>query len=209
MENRGFTLTELMISTAILVIICALGMVAVQAASTSSATAKSKAEVQDNVRDAMEGMVAELQLASKRTDVSLTPPLRALVVTANPVAGSPVQVTFQTPEGGSGRNWSQPITFRYINEDANGDGRLNSGEDTDGDRVLSRRILRIQDLNGNGSTNDAGETRPVGGANDMSTVTFALNGNVLTITLTSQKLIGLRRTNPARVTISSDVYLEN
>ncbi|MBX7258321.1 MAG: type II secretion system GspH family protein [Candidatus Hydrogenedentes bacterium] len=209
MEKRGFTLVELVISIAILATICALGMVALQSASTSSATAKSKAEAQDNVRDALAAMQQELQIASKRTDTSLIPPLNALAVTPNPVLGSPVQVTFQVPADTTGNNWSRPITFRYINEDANGDGRLTAGEDTDSDGVLSRRIVRIQDLNGNGSTNDAGETTEVGGANDLSNVTFAFDGNVLTVTLTSTKLIGLRRTNPATVTVTTDIYLEN
>lgn len=209
MGNRGFTLVELVISIAILATVCALGMLALQSATTSSATAKSKAEAQDNVRDALAAMQQELAMASKRTDLSLSPQLNALTVTPNPVTGSPIEVTFQVPTSGTGANWSRPITFRYINEDTNGDGRLTSGEDTDGDGALSRRIVRLQDLNGNGTSADPGETQVVGGANDLSNAAFAFDGNVLTVTLTSTKLIGLRRTNPVTVTVSTDIYLEN
>ena len=89
MDSRGFTLVELVISMAILAIISVLGIVALQSSTTSMATAESKADVQDNVRDALAAMTRELQMASKTSDDSLTPPLDAVAINANPAAGSP------------------------------------------------------------------------------------------------------------------------
>ena len=209
MTTRGFTLVELVISMAILTIISVLGVVALQTSTTSVATASSKADVQDSVRDALAGMCRELQMASKSADDSLTPPLGAVAVNQNPAAGSPTELVFQTPTNGSGRNWSRTIRYRFVNEDANENGRLDGGEDLDNDGVLSRRILRIQDRNGDGDTIDDGERVPVGGANDLSNVQFVRVGDIVTITVTAEKFMSGRRTDPVRVTVSSDVYLQN
>ena len=209
MESRGFTLVELVISMAILAIISVLGIVALQSSTTSMATAESKADVQDNVRDALAAMTRELQMASKSSDDSLTPPLDAVAINADPVAGSPAELVFQVPVTGSGRDWTTPIRYRYMNEDANGNGWLDSAEDLDSDGVLTRRILRVQDLNGDGDAADNGESMPVGGANDLSDVQFVRTGDVITITLTADKFMRGRRSDPVRVTVSSDVYLQN
>lgn len=209
MTARGFTLVELVISMAILTVITVLGAVALQTSTSSVATAESKADVQDSIRDALAAMSKELQLASKGADDSLTPPLGAVTVNLNPAAGSPTELVFQTPTNGSGRSWSRTVRYRYINEDANGNGRLDSGEDLDGDGVLSQRILRIQDRNGDGDTLDAGEQVPVGGANNLSNVQFTRIGDVIRITLAAEKFLTGRRSDPVRVTVSSDVYLQN
>lgn len=209
MSTRGFTLVELVISMAILTIISVLGVVALQTSTSSVATAESKADVQDNIRDVLAAMSRELQMASKISDDSLTPPLDAVTVNQNPAPGSPTELVFQTPTNGSGRNWTRPIRFRFVNEDANENGRLDEGEDLDDDGVLSRRVLRIQDRNGDGDTIDVGERAPVGGANDLSDVQFVRVGDVVTITLTAQKLMKGRLTDPVRVSVTTDVYLQN
>ncbi len=209
MGAKGFTLVELVISMAILTIISVLGVVALRTSTTSVATAESKADVQDNIRDALASMARELQMAAKIADDSLTPPLVEVAVNANPAVGSPTELVFQTPLNGSGRSWSQVIRYRHVNEDANENGRLDEGEDLDGDGVLSRRILRIQDRNGDGDTTDDGERIPVGGANDLSNVQFARVGDIVTITLTAEKFLSGRRSDPVRLTVSSDVYLQN
>ena len=209
MRTQGFTLVELMISVAILVVVTGLGLVALQSSTTSIAVAKAKGDVQRSVRDIMTGLTRELQLASKRSDDSLSPPLLPLAVNTSPATGSPVEVVFQVPADGSGRNWSNPIRFRYLNEDANGNGRLDNGEDLDSDGVLARRIVRIEDRNGDGDTADAGEVTPVGAVNDLSNVQFTLNGDVLYITVAASKLVGVRRTNPVRARATSSIYLLN
>jgi prepilin-type N-terminal cleavage/methylation domain-containing protein len=209
MRTQGFTLVELMISMAILVVVTGLGLVALQSSTTSIAVAKAKGDVQRSVREIMTALTRELQLASKRSDDSLTPPLLPLAVNATPASGSPVEVEFQVPVDGSGRNWSNRIRFRYVNEDANGNGRMDGEEDLDSDGVLARRIVRIQDRNGDGDTADTGEVTPVGAVNDLSNVQFTLNGDVLDITVTATKLVGVRRTNPVTARATGSIYLLN
>src|SRR5690606_10240154 len=103
---------------------------------------------------------------------SLDPPLFPIEIKQNPVPSSPVELIFQVPAGNSGRKWSPRIRYRFINEDVNGNSWLDAGEDLDGDQQLSRRIVRIQDTNGDGDTTDPGETRPLGTANALSNVQF-------------------------------------
>lgn len=200
---------ELMIALGIIAIISMLGMTALESSTLAMSSSQSKEEVQSNIRDAISAMTRELQLASKATDDSLSPPLEQVTINLNPAPNSPVEIVFQTPTDGTGFRWSQPIRFRYVNEDSNGNGRLDNGEDADGDGALTRRIVRIQDRNGNGTTTDPGEETPVAGANDLTNAQFARNGDVVTITLTSQKFLGMRRSNPVSATVSHDVYLQN
>jgi len=208
MRRNGFTLVELIISFALIVIIGALAMAALQSANVSMDVAAVKSEVQGDVRDVMRLMQEELQLAAKEGDSSLSPPLEPLEIIEDPVEGSPVEIAFQVPLDDSGLNWSTRIRFRYINEDENGNARLDVGEDLDGDGVLARRILRLEDRNGDG-TIDEGEQRIVGAASTLGDVQFTLDGDVLTISLTAGKLMRGRRVDPVSVSATGKVYLLN
>src|SRR5690606_433940 len=80
------------------------------------------------------------------------------------------QITFQTPEAQEGDvlyGYSTPITVSLENEDANGNGRLDNGEDSNGDRALTRRLVRTQD----------GVTVAVASANTIDDVEFTLLQN--------------------------------
>lgn len=209
MNKHGFTLMELMMVVAILAIIAILGMSALQTSSSALVTASAKSAVQDNLRDALASMKREVQLASKTPDDSLLPPLNAVTVNANPAPRCPTELVFQTPTDDTGLRWSNPIRLRFYTEDTNGNGRLDSGEDIDGDGTLSRRILRIQDRNNDGDTTDPGEQTIVAGANNLSNVQFVINNNRVTVTLTSQKFQGMDTTHPITATVSTDIYLQN
>ncbi|MCC6155552.1 MAG: prepilin-type N-terminal cleavage/methylation domain-containing protein [Candidatus Hydrogenedentes bacterium] len=209
MNKDGFTLMELMMVVAILAIVSVLGISALQTSSSAMITASAKSAVQDNLRDSLAAMKRELQLASKTPDDSLLPPLNAVTVNANPAAKCPTEIVFQTPVDGTGLRWSNAIRFRYYTEDTNGNGLLDSNEDADGDGTLSRRILRLEDANGDGDTSDSGEQSTVAGANNLSNVVFALNNNTVTVTLTSQKFQGDDKTHPITATVSTDIYLQN
>lgn len=209
MNKHGFTLMELMVVIAVLAIVGVLGITAVHTSSSALDTASAKSVVQDNLRDTLARMKAELQLAAKRPDPSLLPPLQAVAVNANPAPKCPTEIVFQTPEDDTALRWTNPIRFRFYNEDTNGNGLLDSGEDTDGDRSLSRRILRLEDKNGDGDTNDAGERTVVAGANNLSNVQFAINNNVVTVTLVSRQFQGMDKTHPIEATVSTDIYLQN
>lgn len=208
-NQAGFTLLEVVVAAGILVILGWVTFIALTSSVTSAEVASSKSLVIQDVRDLITSMSQELATASKRTDDSLNPRLDAIAVVPNPAAGSPVEVVFQVPTDMSGRNWSRPIRYRFLNEDANGNNLLDSGEDVDGDRVLTRRIVRIQDLDGDGSTTGAGETRILGSANNIGDIQFAIAGDILTITVTATDLVGKSRVNPVRTTVSTNVHLLN
>ena len=209
MQRRGFTLLELMISMGILTIVGALGIVAIMASTTAANVARAKTGVQQNVRDVMNALVAEIQLTAKEADDSLDPPLEPLQIVENPVPTSPIEVVFQVPVDDTGENWTEPIHFRYINEDVNENALLDGDEDADGDGALTRRILRIEDTNGDGDTDDSGESEIVAAANDLSDVQFELDENRLTITLTASRMIGLQRRELVTVSQTNEVYFLN
>ncbi|MBN2310853.1 MAG: prepilin-type N-terminal cleavage/methylation domain-containing protein [Candidatus Hydrogenedentes bacterium] len=209
MRNQGFTLLELMISLSILAVIGALGLVALNSSTSAMAVSQAKGDVQRGVRDVVLAMSRELQLASNNGDASLSPPLVPVAIVDNPATGSPVEVVFQVPADGTGRVWSRAIRFRFENEDTNGNARLDSGEDLNGDGLLQRRVMRLQDRNGDGDFSDGGEQSPVGGFNNLSNVQFNLAGDLLTVTVTATRLVGTRRTAPVTATSSNRIYLVN
>jgi len=209
MNRAGFTLLELIIVAALLAIVSVLGFVATASSSESATVAKALADVQSEVRDLMTVLTQELQLAAKRADQSVVPPVEPLQVVANPALQSPVEIVFQVPTNTTGSTWSTPIRFRYITEDVNNNAVLDPGEDVDGDGLLTRRLVRLQDLNGDGLFDSAGEQQTLGGANNIAAFTVVVNGDTVDLTLTASKRIGARRTNPATATLTQRVFLLN
>ena len=198
----GFTLLELTVSMALLVIISILTFVVTNSTTEAVSVSETKEIVQAAVRDAMAVMTAELQLASKTSNAALTPPLDALEVSDEDYG----ELTFQVPLDASATQWSAPITYHFVNEDDHeGDGahngRLDDGEDLDEDGALTRRIVRIQD----------GVETPLGAVNDLSAVTFLLNttSDVLTITLTASRPLLERDSEQVWAQATSSVYLLN
>ncbi|NIA12848.1 MAG: prepilin-type N-terminal cleavage/methylation domain-containing protein [Nitrospiraceae bacterium] len=201
-NHRGFTLLELTISMAILTVVSLLTFLVTNSSTKAAAIAEGKEGVHAAVRDAMNTLASELQLAAKTTNNALTPPLAAVQVNGT----DPGEVTFQIPDDSFGLRWSTPITYRFVNEDAGeglgaGNARLDEGEDLDGDGALTRHIVRVQD----------GEERVLGLTNDLSDVQFSLspNSDVLTITLSASKVVNTRRQDLVRATATSRVYLLN
>jgi len=196
----GFTLVELTVSMTILTVVSALMFVVLQSSTSAIGLAEAKETAQASLRDTLGAMTRELQLASKTTNPALVPPLQGLQVV------NPQEIVFQVPVNSFGTVWSTPITYRFINEDGGthegaNNGRLDDGEDADGDGALTRRVVRIQD----------GQERPLAPSNDMSAVQFALNAtnDVLTITLSASKPTSDRRHDLACATATSQVYLQN
>ncbi|MGI6460372.1 MAG: PulJ/GspJ family protein [Candidatus Hydrogenedentales bacterium] len=211
MKDAGFTLVELMIAMSLLALIGIMSFVAIETAANSAALALAKDRVQSSVRDTMTALISEAELAAKQGDNSLIPPLAGIEIIQNPVPGSPVELCFQVPLDGTRQRWSTPIRFRYMNEDLNGNALLDAGEDKDGDGALTRRIVRIQDINRDGDTSDPGEIQPVGGCNDLSSVEFTLNHDhtILTITLGATARVEGRKPTLVSETVSARVYVCN
>ena len=212
MRNQGFTLVELMVSTAILSLVAAIGFYAVQAAANSVAIANAKSEVQRDLRDVLSAMEREVQLASKTPDDSFDPPLEAVAVSngeSQGEEGAPIEVRFQLPIDGSGRHWTDVIRYRLFNEDVNGNGRLDDGEDMDEDGVLSRRVLRLEDRNDDGDIADAEDQVILAGANTITNAQFTLNGDVLTVVLTGSKNVNGNTEQTVTMTKQTNIYLLN
>jgi len=195
MGKTGFTLVELVIAMGIMLVVMAMGFVAVQASNRSAMTAQARATVQQNVRDVMAEMARELELAAT---VTTPPDVYALSVSSNPA-----EVVFQVPADLTGNNWSTPITYRFVNEDQNANGKLDDFEDDeDEDGVLTRRVIRLQDW----------AQRPLGAANDLENVDFTLDatGRMLKVTLSASKGVGMGNDyDAARTALSSQIRLLN
>lgn len=193
----GFSLLELTISVAILTVVSLLSFVVVRASASSSAVATAKEQAQRCVRGVLDEISREASMASKTTNAALTPKLTALSVTGGN------QITFQIPTDSSGLLYSTPITYSFENEDTVvTNARLDTGEDKNNDGLLTRRVVRTQDA----------KTSIVGGANDVASITFALNppaNDTLTITVTSTKAVNDRRHDRITATASTSVHLVN
>lgn len=207
--NAGLTLLELIIVVALMSIFGLLAFVAVTSATEATVLADAKTQTQSDLRQVVMQISDELQLASKTPNNALTPPLQAVRINRDMDANSPVEIVFQVPLDGSGTNWSRPVRFRHFTEDLNNNALLDPGEDVDGDGVLSRRVLRLEDLNGDGTFDGPGETVQVGSANNIAELDFAIDGDRVTITATATKLVGNRQTAPVTSTVTATVYLLN
>jgi type II secretion system protein J len=209
MAKRGFTLLELMIVISILTFIGVFFYIALQSSTVSMATAAAKADVMDELRNTMLVVKRQLQMAAKQDDDSLDPILEGVEIVENPVEGSPVEIGFQIPLDDTGLTWSERIRFRFVNEDLNGNDYLDSGEDLNGDGMLTQQIVRIQDLNGDGHIDPDDEIFPIGASNNITDVQFTRNAEVVTIRLTARKRTTTRDATPVTATLVGRVYLMN
>ncbi|HIB53288.1 MAG TPA: prepilin-type N-terminal cleavage/methylation domain-containing protein [Nitrospirales bacterium] len=212
-RTHGFTLIELSVSMGLLAVIAVLAFTALGGAARTVSTSNAWSDSITNVHQILMTMTSELEMASTDENPVLNVVAIAVTLDGEPVAaGIPGnEVTFQIPVDAQGTVWSQPILFRYITEDDNGNGLLDSGEDDDGDDVLSRRIIRVD-------TSD-GSTTVIGSANNVSNVTFQLDaaGDALTIALQANTAIANTRriedgdvqTNLASSTATRRIYLSN
>jgi prepilin-type N-terminal cleavage/methylation domain-containing protein len=203
LRRGGFTLLELSIAIGILGIVAILLFAAMASSASAVSTSEARRRAHTSVRDVVAVMESELELAGKNDDPAVGLTGLRVVGTSNP------SLVFQVPLDQSGDNWSAPITYRYVNEDLDGDGVLDPGEDEDGDGALTRRIQRVQDMNGDGDTDDPGETRPLGGSNDVSNVIFALNNDQVTVTVTASAAFGKGMQDLTQATITKVIYLLN
>lgn len=209
MNNHGHTLIEIMVSTAILTIVSLLGFVVLQSSTSSAQLANAKVDVQNNLRDTMAVLTAELREGVTQTTTEKTGAPEDLFPVA--VSDEGRAITFQVPEPIGGEelfDYSTPITFSIQNEDVNGNGRLDPDEDTNDDGALTRRIVRSKD----------GVTTPVAGASTIDFVNFTLLANQVTgvadlttvqITLRGSKRYGAGEGKPVLAEMMSNIRLVN
>lgn len=209
MNTHGHSLLEVMVSTAILTVVSLLGFIVLQSSTSSAQLSSAKVDVQNDLRDTMAVLAGTLRegVTQATTEATGAPPDLAPVS----VSEDGDAITIQVPEPAPGEamfEYSTPITFWLENEDANGNGRLDPGEDTNEDGVLTRRIVRTQD----------GENRPVASARNIDEVTFELlehqaaGNNTLTtvrILLRGSKRYGPGDGKPVRAEMTSNIRLVN
>ncbi len=207
MRHAGFTLVELMIASSVFTLLSVAIYATVSATVEATGTATAESEIHQSLRDVMREMTAELQLAAAENDPTLADPLFGLQVID--VGGVPSSITFQTPTDNTGVNWTETITYSFLNEDDDGDARLDAGEDDNGDGALTRRIMRTEDLNDDGDTNDPSEVRQLASANDISGIQFVFDGAAVQVTLTASKQPNHNRNQAITATLTGNVFLMN
>jgi prepilin-type N-terminal cleavage/methylation domain-containing protein len=206
LRKGGFTLVETMIATGLLSVLSLLMFTAVQASIDSSRVANAETRVQSNIRETLPDMIREIELAARATTAAGVNGLAGITVFRDGVEMdwgiSGDLVVFQTPLDNGGVNWSQPIQYRFVNEDVNSNSYLDDGEDAidaddptndgNGDGLLTRCIVREQDIDANGDFEGVGERRIIGAANELDDVVFTMNltGDILTVTLRSRQVMG-------------------
>jgi prepilin-type N-terminal cleavage/methylation domain-containing protein len=165
MKKNGYSMVEVMVATSILGVVSLLGFVVLKSSTEASQLTTAKVDVQNNLRDTMAVLTAELREGVSAETTLLTGAPEDLV--AVEVESEGQQITFQVPEPVEGEelfDYSTPITFMLQNEDQNDNGRLDADEDTNGDGVLTRRVIRLQD----------GQALGVASANAIDSVAFTL-----------------------------------
>jgi len=217
-KQDGFTLPELLISMSILSIISLLGYVVLVTSTQSANLTTAQSQLQASLRDTMQALSAEVRMAySQQTVASQNPgevTLPSLVGTPPIAVGSGGKsITFRVPTAtltSAVPTPSQPITIQLRNEDLGGaaaNGKLDPGEDTNGDGMLNRRLERTQN----------GVTVPLGAINDLADVEFELlksedtgnnNLTILRVRLVASKHWGLKR-QLVNAVLESRLHLEN
>ena len=117
-SNNGYSLLELVVSTAIFVTVSTISIIAIGSTAKLTTMMEADSEVQANLRTAMDEMALELRMAYTEVfvDANLAPEgVEPLKVIADGTA-----ITFQVPEFDSATGVvaaSTPITYRFDNED--------------------------------------------------------------------------------------------
>ncbi len=222
MKDDGFTLIELIVSMAILAILSLMLIVPIRMSMTASSITLSKDRSLSGVRDVLRVIRRELEMGSAGGPSAPIGVVEAKVRQDGKTvaAGEPGnEITFQIPlsmDPEDATGWSLPITYRLLNEDVNGNGLLDSEEDVDGDGALTRRVLRLQDIDGDDETIDF---QVLGGTNSVASLTFSLNADkdIVTVVIASTAAIGGtiyeedgdRKTLQTGAQITTQIYLLN
>jgi len=211
-SNRGFTLLEVMIASAIFTVVGMLSFLVLSSSNESVVLTSAKSEVQANLRDTMNALTTEVRSAYTAR-LAGTP---GADVNAEPLEVLDDGTTLQYRIPDPSRVWgshtvpgvSSQIRIEFENEDANGNGILDPGEDTNEDGVLTRRLVRIQD----------GVRTVLGASNEIESVQYTLlphpspNNNWMTrlrIDLTASKVYGAKQDKRVWAELSATVNLAN
>ena len=206
MNKSGFTLLELTISTALIIVVFALGLIAVKSSSASVSLNRGKAQLQEEARRLMIVLGQELEQAVKPAPAGMSLPygVKALTILNN---GEGVRI--QLPNNEAFTSFGTAIEYHFETEDSPvagsnppvGNAWLDPGEDANNDGILNRHIVRVQN----------GQSRILGAANSIAHANFELidAGNVLRISLILTAPMGDTRSALVRHELQRDIYLMN
>ncbi|HOQ32515.1 MAG TPA: prepilin-type N-terminal cleavage/methylation domain-containing protein [Candidatus Hydrogenedens sp.] len=212
----GFTLIEVTISIALMGIISLLSFLALQSSVKSSSLSYAQNEIDSDLRNTFNELSELVKQAYSEVSTNVTPPTAPAGAEAIQVQNNGKGLRFFIPVPVNTPAFlqsSQPIVVQYENEDRSSEGVppnaiLDDGEDTNGDRALTRRLVMVQENN----------RRVIGSANCISNVEFQLlpdrSDKENTPTLLYIYLEGTKRMGPGegpliRAELSGIVKLEN
>lgn len=217
--ERGFTLAELLISFSILTIVSLMGYIVLSTSTEASRIADTQAQLQANLRNVMQLVSSEVRTAYSQRHIAPQNP-GEVKNTAIPngtisitVSADGRTLTFQKPVPSNTSAIPAPspvITLALQCEDAgfaNGNGKLDTGEDANGNKILDRSINRTQ----------SGTTVKLGSVNDIADVQFALrasqdtgdkNLSTLFIRLVASKVVGAKQ-RLVKADLEGRIHLEN
>ncbi len=215
-ENYGFTLIEVTISVALMGIISLLSFLALQSSVKSSSLSYVQNEIDSDLRNTFNELSELVKQAYTEVSTNVTPPTAPAGAEAIRIQNEGrglrffVPVHINTPAFVQS---SQPILILYENEDRSIGGTpanaiLDNGEDTNGDKALTRRLVMVQGNN----------RRVLGSANCISNVEFQLlpdrSDSTNAPTLLYIYLEGTKRMGPGegpliRAELSGTIKLEN
>jgi prepilin-type N-terminal cleavage/methylation domain-containing protein len=170
--NSGYTLIEMTMSVALMSIVSLLTFVALQSTTQSSNLNGAKEQIAADLRQTMLAVTGEVRQAYTARTVGADPPIAPEEAFEITVINGGKGVRFCVPEPVDGSVHpvpSDPIVIEFQNEDVQGGANalLDGSEDTNGDGVLTRRLVRR-----------VGETiEVIGASNNISNVVFTLEAN--------------------------------
>ena len=210
--RSGFSLLELIIATTIMMLVSAMTMMVVMSSAEQNQLGEAKGQVISDLRNTMHEVTSDVRQAYTDRTVDADPPLAPEDAFSVVVLDGGTRISYCIPEPSDDSPIpvpSAPITIRWENEDANANGELDPGEDSNGDGVLTRRLVRDRN----------GVTEILGSANNISNVAFTLEEspadnddteNVLVIQLAASRPFGVGEERPqANAALQSRIQLEN
>ncbi len=211
-RSAGFTLVELMISSTLLVIVGLLGFIACSGSLKSVDLTQRMTTLQEELRSTMRALSDQVQPAVKaaRDGFDLPTGARAIQIVNT---ASPTAITFVVPTDMTRTVFSGVTTIQFETEDKPdatidngqyGNGVLDTGEDTNGDGILNRRLVMVK---------PDGTRKVLGGSNHLASVTFNLSSDasMLEVTLIASMRIETGRSKSRMLlnSLTSNIFLMN
>lgn len=211
-RNAGFTLVELSISIALIVLISLLGYLASSGSLKSVDLTQRMTTLQEELRSTMRALSDQVQPAVKAARAGLELPAGAQALTIVDTA-DPHAISFTVPTDMTYTVFSGVTTIQFETEDLPaasiengqyGNGVLDSGEDKNGDAMLNRRLVMIR---------PDGTRQVLGGSSHLANVTFNLSadGSMLGVTMVATMRLetGKSKTRMLLYTLTSSIFLMN